>query len=192
MTQLINLANNTVYTDSEFRSLHKDTSFPASINYAEFGYAVVFPAPQPEHDLVTQRTQAIAPVLTVKGTWEQRWEVVDVYTDYTDEQGVLRTKAAQEATAVAERFAVAEAVRIAGLWQAAHDYEYAQISGSAIGLITMGVIKATPKCLAVQNWIKSIWTTYYLRKENGSNDIDFDMVGPCPHSMPELMTELGV
>lgn len=192
MPQLIKLANSTVYTENEFRSLHKDTSFPTIINYAEFGYAVVFPAPQPEYDAVIQRAQAIAPVLTVKGTWEQRWEVVDVYTDYTDEQGVLHTKAAQEAAVVAERFAVSEVARIAGLWQAAHDYEYAQISGSAIGLVTLGVIQATPKCLAVQSWIKSIWTAYYLRKESGSTDANFEMAGLCPHSVPELMTELGV
>ena len=93
---------------------------------------------------------------------------------------------------LAERFAVSEVARIAGLWQAAHDYEYAQISGSAIGLVTLGVIQATPKCLAVQSWIKSIWTAYYLRKESGSTDANFEMAGPCPHSVPELMAELGV
>ena len=93
---------------------------------------------------------------------------------------------------LAERFAVSEIARIAGLWQAAHDYEYAQISGSAIGLLTRGVIQAKPKCLAVQGWIKSIWTAYYLRKGNGSTDTSFAMAGPCPHSVPELMIELGV
>ena len=85
-----------------------------------------------------------------------------------------------------------EPERIAALWQAAHDYEFAQISGSAIGLITMGVMQAKPKCLAVQGWIKSIWTAYYTRKANGSTDTSFAMVGPIPHSIPELMTELGV
>lgn len=100
--------------------------------------------------------------------------------------------ASQETAVVAERFAVSEVARIAGLWQAAHDYEYAQISGSAIGLVTLGVIQATPKCLAVQSWIKSIWTAYYLRKESGSTDANFEMAGPCPHSVPELMAELGV
>lgn len=86
-----------------------------------------------------------------------------------------------------------EAQRIARLWQAAHDLEYAAISGSAIGLITMGVLQAKTKCLAVQGWIKSIWATYYMRKAGTSTDCDFATVaGPCPHSVPELMVELGV
>lgn len=86
-----------------------------------------------------------------------------------------------------------EPERIARLWQAAHDLEYAAISGSAIGLITMGVLGGKPKCLAVQGWIKDIWTEYYARKAGTSTDCDFATVaGLCPHSVPELMVELGV
>lgn len=39
------------------------------------GYAVVFPAPQPAFDAITQGVREIAPGLTNKGTWEQRWEI---------------------------------------------------------------------------------------------------------------------
>jgi hypothetical protein len=85
-----------------------------------------------------------------------------------------------------------EAKRIASLWQAAHDLEYNAISGSAIGLITMGVMTGKPKCLAVQGWIKDLWTEYYTRKATASSDCDFTVIGPCPHSVPELMAELGV
>lgn len=83
-----------------------------------------------------------------------------------------------------------EAMRIASLWQAAHDYEYAQISGSAIGLLARGVMQSKPKCIAVQNWIKDIWTEYYTRKANGSTNIDYSMCGACPYTVPELMAEL--
>lgn len=85
-----------------------------------------------------------------------------------------------------------EPKRIAALWQAAHDYEFAQVSGSAIGLLAMGVMRSLPKCLAVQAWIKSIWTLYYSRKFGTSTDTDFSSVGAVPHSVPELMTELGL
>jgi len=85
-----------------------------------------------------------------------------------------------------------EAQRIQALWQAAHDYEYAQVSGSAIGLLAMGVMQAKPKCVAVQNWIKSIWNEYYVRKANGSTDTDYSFAGPCPYTVPELMAELGL
>lgn len=86
-----------------------------------------------------------------------------------------------------------EAQRIADLWQAAHDLEYAAISGSAIGLITLGLVQGKPKCAAVENWIKSIWTEYYVRKAGTSTNTNFAAVaGACPHSVPELMVELGV
>lgn len=85
-----------------------------------------------------------------------------------------------------------EALRIAQLWQAAHDVEYSAISGSAIGLLAIGVMQGKTKCLAVQAWIKSIWAEYYIRKAGDSTDYDFSFVGECPHSMPELMEELGV
>lgn len=85
-----------------------------------------------------------------------------------------------------------ETTRIAALWQAAHEYEYAEISGSAVGLLAMGVIQGLPKCNAVQNWIKGIWTEYYTRKAGTSTDCDYSMCGVCPYSVPELILELGV
>lgn len=85
---------------------------------------------------------------------------------------------------------LSEAERINALWQAAYAHEYAAISGSAIGLITIGVIQAMPKCLVVKNWINSIWAEYYVRKANGSVDYNFDVIGQCPHSVPELLAEV--
>ena len=87
---------------------------------------------------------------------------------------------------------VVEQQRIDALWQAAHDYEFAQVSGSAIGLLAMGVMQNKVKCIAVQDWIKGIWTEYYTRKANGSTDYDYSFAGPVPYSVPELMAELGL
>jgi hypothetical protein len=82
------------------------------------------------------------------------------------------------------------------LWQAAHDYEYAQISGSAIGLLAVGVLQSKPKCVAVELWIKAVWTLYYSRKPQiteifESSLCDFSSCGPIPFSIPELMAEIG-
>lgn len=85
-----------------------------------------------------------------------------------------------------------EQVRVASLWQSAHDYEFQQISGSAIGLLAMGVMMQKPKCIAVQNWIKGIWTIYYTRKATGETSTDYSSAGTIPHTVPELMQELGV
>lgn len=87
---------------------------------------------------------------------------------------------------------------ISQLWQAAHDYEYAQISGSAIGLLALGVAANRPKALVVQAWIHSIWALYYQRKALVTGEatidpalLDFSSCGPISHTVPELMTEAG-
>ncbi len=90
-----------------------------------------------------------------------------------------------------------QADNVAVLWQAAHDYEYAEISGSAVGLLTMGVSQGKPMCLSVMAWIQSIWLLYYSRKpfvthEWDASLLDFASCGPCPHSVPELLSELGL
>ena len=88
-------------------------------------------------------------------------------------------------------------MNIRALWQSAHDYEYEQISGSAIGLLAIGIIQAKPKCLAVEAWIQSIWTLYYQRKAVMTNvlpagSLDFSSCGLMPYTVPEIMIEMGV
>lgn len=83
------------------------------------------------------------------------------------------------------------------LWQAAHAYEFAQISGSAIGLLVIGVGQGKPKAIAVQAWIGSIWTLYYSRKAVMGSALDpvlldFSPCGPIPHTVPELRAEIGL
>ena len=85
-----------------------------------------------------------------------------------------------------------EQQRIASLWQAAHDIEFAAISGVAVGLLVLGVMQQKPISVAISNWVQSLWTEYYVRKFSGSTDTDFSSVGDCPHSIPEMMQELGM
>jgi hypothetical protein len=86
--------------------------------------------------------------------------------------------------------------KYADLWEAAHNYEFQQISGSAIGLLTLGVLRSLPKCTVVQAWIKSVWVLYYERKElisfTSEPDLDFTVAGTIPYTIPELMAEVGV
>jgi len=82
------------------------------------------------------------------------------------------------------------------LWKAANDFQSAQISGAAIGLLTIGVLAQKPKCTAVQAWIKSVWVEYYTRKagvdlQNNVN-LDFSVCGNIPYSVPELMEEVSI
>lgn len=92
--------------------------------------------------------------------------------------------------------ATRRAANIDRLWQAAHDYEYQWFSGSAVGLLTLGVLQNRLKALAVQTWVKSIWDLYYQRKalvtEAYLPPLDFSGCGPIPYPIPELMAELGM
>jgi hypothetical protein len=95
-------------------------------------------------------------------------------------------------TIVPEPIPPTEAEITSLLWEAAHKYEYAQISGSAVGMLALGVIQQLPKSLAVAAWIQGIWTLYYNRKAEFAQDYDYSSCGQIPFSVPEVMQELGL
>ena len=79
------------------------------------------------------------------------------------------------------------------LWQSATDYQERCISGAAIGLLTIGVIRQLPKSIAIMSWINSVWALYYARKPlvtETAVDTDFSALGPMPYSVPELQNEV--
>lgn len=141
---------------------------------AQFGVHPLALVTPPPFDRIEQGLRESMPVL-VNGAWTQQWEVFPLPAE---ESAANRTNA--------------ERSRIASLWQAAHDVEYAAISGSAIGLITIGILQGKPKCMAVQAWIQALWAEYYRRKASASADTGFSAFANCPHSVPELMQELGL
>lgn len=87
-------------SQSQIRAEYPNTSFPTPF-IAPDEYAVVFPAPQPEHDPIIQMVRELPPVLTAKGHYEQQWEVVPRFVEYTDEEGVTHTVAEQDAASIA-------------------------------------------------------------------------------------------
>ena len=88
-------------SETQIRADFPQTSFPSPFIPPD-EYKVIFPAPAPTPaNPVIQTVRAITPVLTPKGHYEQAWEVVSRFNDYTDEQGVLHTKADQEQAAIA-------------------------------------------------------------------------------------------
>jgi hypothetical protein len=92
--------------------------------------------------------------------------------------------------------ATLQSQNVQALWQKATDYQEAQISGAAYGLVTLGVIKQTPKALAVMAWINSVWALYYQRKPLVTHEwdgalFDFSTCGPMPCTVPELMAEVA-
>ena len=100
-----------VKTQGEVRRMHSNTSLPrvwdANVCLA-LGIDPVLESPKPE---VTGYTQAIRNGATqdANGNWVQAWTVVDMFSDYTDDEGVTHTKAEQEAAYQADLDAKAAA-----------------------------------------------------------------------------------
>ena len=88
-----------VKTQGEVRRMHSNTSLPkvwdANVCTA-LGIDPILAAPKPD---TTGYTQAVRNGATqdAKGNWVQAWSVVDMFTDYTDDDGVTHTKAEHEA-----------------------------------------------------------------------------------------------
>ena len=100
-----------VLTQGQIRKLNSNTSLPrvwdANVCSA-LGIDPVLEAPKPE---VTGYTQAVRNGATqdANGNWVQAWLVVDMFKEYTDDEGVTHTKADQEAAYQADLDAKAAA-----------------------------------------------------------------------------------
>ena len=101
-------------SQGELRRMHSNTSLPkvwdANVCTA-LGIDPVLAAPKPD---TTGYTHAVRNGATqdANGNWVQAWSVVDMFTDYTDDEGVTHTKAEQEAAYQADLDAkAAESVR---------------------------------------------------------------------------------
>jgi hypothetical protein len=81
-------------SESEIRDAHPNTSFALPFSPPE-SYAWVFPAPQPAFDAVTHGVREIAPALTSKGTWEQRWETFALDPDVVTANQAARAQRIQ-------------------------------------------------------------------------------------------------
>ena len=88
-----------VKTQGEVRRMYSNTSLPKVWNQNVFdslGIDPVLITPKPE---TTGYTQAVRDGATqdANGNWVQAWKIVDMFADYTDDEGVVHTKAEQEA-----------------------------------------------------------------------------------------------
>lgn len=88
-------------SEQDIRLAYPNTSFSVPFQAPE-EYAPVLNSPRPTvPNPVLQFARETTPQLDELGNWMQQFEVVDIYSDYTDSEGVLHTKAKQEAEAIA-------------------------------------------------------------------------------------------
>jgi hypothetical protein len=93
-------------SEQDIRIQYPNTSFSYPFNPPE-EYTYVFPAPLPTYSTVTEIVREAAPVLTNKGHWEQTWEILPKFQEYTDDAGITHSVADQVSSAIA--FAEAQA-----------------------------------------------------------------------------------
>lgn len=87
-------------SERDIKALFPNTSFPKPFVAPE-PYQPVLQSPQPTvPNPVLQFAREIAPAKE-GDNWMQQFEVVDIYHDYTDDEGVFHSKAEQEAEATA-------------------------------------------------------------------------------------------
>jgi len=100
--ELRNRNTGAVITESEFRSLHKNTSFPAQIRYEEWGYDIVFEGPQVSGNRYqfSQRSG----VEQVNGKWYTKYVLGPIFTNRpaTDTEPAM-SAAEQEAAYKAQK-----------------------------------------------------------------------------------------
>jgi len=87
-----------VKTQGEIRRLNPSTSFPRVWNQDTCDYIGIDPvlnSPKPE---VTNLQQVLADGVEqdALSNWVDKWRIADKFSDYTDEDGVVHTKAEQE------------------------------------------------------------------------------------------------
>ncbi len=75
-------------SESDIRAGGPNTSFPVPFVVPE-GYTLVFPAPQPDFNPVTQRVQETTPMLTSKGHYEQQWEVQELFSTQAEKDAAI-------------------------------------------------------------------------------------------------------
>lgn len=87
-------------SEMDIRNSNPNTSFGLPFQPPE-NFVWVFPYPKPEHNALIEKAVEIAPQLTDKGTWEQRWEIQPIFSDYTDTDEVFHSREETEAAIIA-------------------------------------------------------------------------------------------
>lgn len=148
-------------TERQIKALHPSTSFPKPFKATP--YAIVFTTPQPVTTVI-QRAKEIAPVLTVKGTWEQQWEIVDAFAEYTDEEGVVHTKEEQEAEALAKELADKTAAYLTLAERTVDSHILAKVKelgydneNSIAKYMARPTSPWYAECVALGDWIDACW-----------------------------------
>ena len=74
--------------EREIRNAYPNVAFATPFQ-PPVQYKVVFPAPRPDYNPIVEAVREVAPELTSKGVWEQRWQVVKRFDDQAKEDEAI-------------------------------------------------------------------------------------------------------
>lgn len=97
--ELRNQQTGAIISDSEFRALHPNTSFPAVIDYAAWGYDVIFEGPQPTGGTVYQYSMRQG-IEQIGGKWYTKYVWGPTFATPEAEAAYKAKKDAAQATVV--------------------------------------------------------------------------------------------
>ena len=175
--------DNQLYTESEIKALNPNTSFPTP--FVAEGYTVVFDVPQPtvgELEVAYQDGTEI----DSKGNRVIKWSVKDMFSDYTKEEGVVVTKAQQEAEYMAKKMQDLAKAMEQGI--ETHINSVVQARGyNSQDSIAKYLVQGNPfydECTAISLWIGSVWVY--------SHQVQADVMAGtrATPSLEELIAEL--
>lgn len=136
----LNTETLTQCTERDIRAAFPNTSFSDQFTAPE-GYEWVFPVPQPAHDPITQMVRETTPALTVKGHWEQQWEVVPRFESDAEADAAIATDLAAKRASIWDRIKALRdektqrgGYKAAGKWFHSDTFSRSQ----QIGLVIMG------------------------------------------------------
>jgi hypothetical protein len=81
---------------------YKGVSLPKGYDFTKDGVSVVLPTPKPKCGEL-ERVIRDGVTTDTKGNTVQAWKVVDMFSDYTNEDGTVVTKSEQEAEYLAKK-----------------------------------------------------------------------------------------
>ena len=128
-------ATGNIITDSQFRAMHPNTSFPATIDYAKWGYDIIFEGPQATGGTPYQYSMRQG-VEQIGDKWYTKYVLGPIFTD-TPEATAADQEAAYKARLDAEQAARVRADRNARL--AACDWT--QVLDSTVDVPAWGVYR---------------------------------------------------
>ena len=129
------------YSIGQLRRDNPNTSFPKKIpneTLASWGVYPVLQAPKPEPSGEYKTVVANGVTTDANGNWVNAWTEQDMFSDYTDEDGNVVTKASQEEAYTAKKTADAEAAV-----RATRDAKLAETDWTGMSDVTMSAEMTT-------------------------------------------------